>query len=135
MRWWCGLCSSAVRETGVAFVGVAGAARETDIAFAGVNGLILGGWSRALVLWVSSAGVSRCALVSWVSNASVGAHVVAHLLHARPFGVARLFERSHESGRARPHVVMMLDVTRSAGCSLRSHPPSRRDGASLAISR
>ena len=149
MRWWCGLCSSAVRETGVAFVGVAGAARETDIAFVGVNGLVLGGWSRALVSWVSSAGVScralvsrvssagvsRRALVSWVSNASVGAHVVAHLLHARPFGVARLFERSHESGRARPHVVMMLDVTRSAGCSLRSHPPSRRDGASLAISR
>ena len=149
MRWWCGLCSSAVRETGVAFVGVVGAGGETGVAFAGVNGFVLGvsrralvWWvssvsvsCRALVWWVSSVGVSCRALVSWVSSASVGAHVVAHLLHARPFGVARLFERSHESGRARPHVVMMLDVTRSTGCSLRSHLPSRCDGASLAISR
>ena len=73
MRWcvlrWCVLCSSAVRETGVAFAGLVGVGGETAIAFAGVNGPVLGGWSRALV--------------SWVSSASVGAHVVAHSLHAR----------------------------------------------------
>ena len=78
---------------------------ETGVAFAGVNGPVLGGWSRAMVLWVSCVGVSRrvlvlwvsCAcvsrraLVSWVSNASVGAHGVARQLHPRPFGDARLF--------------------------------------------
>ena len=66
---WCGLCSSAVRETGVAFAVLVGVGGETAIAFAGVNGPVLGGWSRALV--------------SRVSSASVGAHVVAHSLHAR----------------------------------------------------
>ena len=65
------LCLSAVGETGVAFAGVVGAARETGVAFAGVNGPVLGGWSRALVSWVSSASVGRRALVSWVSNVSV----------------------------------------------------------------
>ena len=73
MRWcvlrWCVLCSSAVRETGVAFAGLVGVGGETGVAFAGVNGPVLGGWSRALV--------------SRVSSASVGAHVVAHSLHAR----------------------------------------------------
>ena len=63
LRWWCGLCSSAfretrvafvgvvgsVRETGNAFVGVVGVARETGVAFAGVNGPVLGLWGRALV--------------------------------------------------------------------------------------
>ena len=85
LRWWCGLCSLAVRETGVAFAGLVGAARETGIAFAGmagaggetgvafagmvgaggetrvafagVNGPVLGGWSRAMVLWVSCRAV------------------------------------------------------------------------------
>ena len=57
-------------ETGVAFAGVVGAARETGVAFAGVNGPVLGGWSRALVSWVSSASASRRALVSRVSSAS-----------------------------------------------------------------
>ena len=66
---WCVLCSSAVRETGVAFAGLVGVGGETGVAFAGVNGPVLGGWSRALV--------------SGVSSASVGAHVVAHSLHAR----------------------------------------------------
>ena len=70
---------------------------ETGVAFAGVNGPVLGGWSRALVSWVSCVTVGRRALVSWVSyvsvgrralvsrvsSASVGAHVVAHSLHAR----------------------------------------------------
>ena len=73
MRWcvlrWCVLCSSAVRETGVAFAGLVGVGGETGVAFAGVNGPVLGGWSRALV--------------SWVSYVSVGARVVAHSLHAR----------------------------------------------------
>ena len=81
LRWWCGLCSLAVRETGVAFAGVGGvggetgiafaglvgAARETGIAFAGVNGPVLGGWSRAMVLWVSCASVSRRVLASGVA--------------------------------------------------------------------
>ena len=61
----------AVGETGVAFAGVVGAAHETGIAFAGVNGPVLGGWSRALVSWVSSASVSRRALVLWVSCRAV----------------------------------------------------------------
>ena len=94
---WCVLCSSAVRETGVAFAGVVGVGGETGVAFAGVNGPVLGGWSRALVSGVSCVTVSRRSLVSWVSyvsggrrglvlrvsSASVGAHVVAHSLHAR----------------------------------------------------
>ena len=66
------MCLSAVRETGVAFVGLVGGGCETGVAFAGVNGPVLGGWSRALVLWVSSASVGRRAVVSWVSSASVG---------------------------------------------------------------
>ena len=70
--------SSAARETGVAFAGVVGGGSETGVAFAGANGTVLGGWSRALVLWVSSASVGRRALVLWVSSASVGAHAVAH---------------------------------------------------------
>ena len=41
------------RETGVAFAGVLGGPVETAVAFAGVNGPVLGGLSRALVLWVS----------------------------------------------------------------------------------
>ena len=61
----------AVRETCVAFAGVVGAVRETCVAFAGVNGPVLGGWSRALVSWVSSASVGRRALVSWVSCRAV----------------------------------------------------------------
>ena len=61
----------AARETGVAFAGVVGAAHETGIAFAGVNGPVLGGWSRALVSWVSSASVGRRALVLWVSCRAV----------------------------------------------------------------
>ena len=83
--WWCGLCSSAfretrvafvgvvgsVRETGIAFAGVVGVARETGVAFAGVNGPVLGLWGRALVSWVSNVSVSRRALVSWVSCVSV----------------------------------------------------------------
>ena len=70
--WWCyRLCLSAVDETGVAFARVVGAVRETGIAFAGVNGPVLGGWSRALVSWVSSASVSRRALVLWVSCRAV----------------------------------------------------------------
>ena len=122
---WCVLCSSAVRETGVAFAGMVGmggetgvafaglvgVGGETGVAFAGVNGPVLGGWSRALVSWVSCVtvgrralvsrvsyvSVGRRALVSWVSyvsvgrralvsrvsSASVGARVVAHSLHAR----------------------------------------------------
>ena len=70
--------SPAVRETGVAFVGVVGGGGETGVAFAGANGRVLGGWSRALVLWVSGASVSRRALVLWVSSVCVGAHAVAH---------------------------------------------------------
>ena len=61
----------AVRETGVAFAVVVGAVRETCVAFAGVNGPVLGGWTRALVSWVSSASVGRRALVSWVSCRAV----------------------------------------------------------------
>ena len=108
---WCVLCSSAVRETGVAFAGMVGmggetgvafaglvgVGGETGVAFAGVNGPVLGGWSRAVVSWVSCVtvgrralvsrvsyvSVGRRALVSWVSYVSVGAHVVAHSLHAR----------------------------------------------------
>ena len=41
--------------------------RETGVAFAGVYGPVLGGWSRALVLWVSNVSVGRRALVLWVS--------------------------------------------------------------------
>lgn len=70
--------SPAVRETGVALAGVVGAGSETGVAFAGANGPVLGGWSRALVLWVSSVSVSRRALVLGVSSACVGAHAVAH---------------------------------------------------------
>ena len=51
------MCSSAVGETGIAFAGVVGAVRETGVAFAGVNGPVLGGWSRAMVLWVSCRAV------------------------------------------------------------------------------
>ena len=65
--WWCGLCSSAFRETGVAFAGVVGVGCETGVAFAGVDGPVLGLWGRALVSWVSNVSVSRRALVSWVS--------------------------------------------------------------------
>ena len=79
------------RETGVAFAGVVGAGGETGVAFAGVNEPVLGGWSRALVSWVSSGSVSGRALVLRVSNESIADHVVAHQLHARPFGAARLF--------------------------------------------
>ena len=70
--------SSVGGETGVAFAGVVGGGGETGVAFVGVNGPVLGGWSRALVLWVSSVSVSRRALVLWVSSACVGAHTVAH---------------------------------------------------------
>ena len=65
------MCLSAVGETGVAFAVVVGAVRETCVAFAGVNGPVLGGWSCALVSWVSSASVGRRALVSWVSCRAV----------------------------------------------------------------
>ena len=58
------MCLLAVRETGIAFAGLVGAVRETCVAFAGVNGPVFGGWSRALVSWVSSASVGRRALVS-----------------------------------------------------------------------
>ena len=82
VRWCCRLCSSVVRETRVAFVGVVGAARETGIAFAGVVGAaretgvafagvvgpVLGLCGRALVSWVSCVSVSRRALVLWVSS-------------------------------------------------------------------
>jgi hypothetical protein len=47
----------AVRETGIAFAGLVGAVRETCVAFAGVNGPVFGGWSRALVSWVSCRAV------------------------------------------------------------------------------
>ena len=47
----------AAHETGIASAGVVGGAHETGIAFAGVNGPVLGGWSRALVLWVSCRAV------------------------------------------------------------------------------
>ena len=95
LRWWCGLCSLAVRETGVAFAGVVGAGGETGVAFAGVagaggetrvafagvvgaggetgvafagvNGPVLGGWGRALVSRVSSVSVGRRALASGVA--------------------------------------------------------------------
>ena len=111
---WCrGLCSSAFRETG--------------IAFAGVNGPVLSGWGRALASRVSNVGlwgralasrvslvsVSRRALVSWVSNASVGAHAVAHWLHARLVGVARLFQHCHESSHAPCDAAITLDVSPS----------------------
>ena len=62
---------SAARETGVAFAGVVGGGSETGVAFAGANGTVLGGWSRALVLWVSSASVGRRALVSRVPHSGV----------------------------------------------------------------
>ena len=65
------MCLAAVGETGVAFVGLVGGGCETGVAFAGVNGPVLGGRSRALVSWVSSASVGRRALVSRVSSASV----------------------------------------------------------------
>ena len=58
-------------ETGVAFAGVVGVGGETGVAFAGVNGLVLGGWSRALVSLVSNVSVSRRALVSLVSCRAV----------------------------------------------------------------
>ena len=70
------MCLAAVGETGVAFVGLVGAARETGVAFAGVNGPVLGGWSRAVVSWVSSASVGRRALVLWVSSRAVWGLVV-----------------------------------------------------------
>ena len=44
-----------------------GAGSETGIAFVGVDRPVLGGWSRALVLWVSNVSVGRRALVLWVS--------------------------------------------------------------------
>lgn len=71
LRWCCRLCSSAFRETRVAFVGVVGVARETGVAFAGVDGPVLSGWGRALVLRVSSVGLWGRALVSWVSSRAV----------------------------------------------------------------
>ena len=70
------MCLSAVGETGVAFAGVVGVGCETGVAFASVNGLVLGGWSRALVSWVSSASVGRRALVLWVSCRAVWGLVV-----------------------------------------------------------
>ena len=70
------MCLSAVRETGVAFVGLVGGGGETGVAFAGVNGPVLGGWSRAVVSWVSSASVGRRALVLWVSSRAVWGLVV-----------------------------------------------------------
>ena len=77
LRWWCGLCSLAVRETGIAFAGMVGAGGETRVAFAGVNGPVLGGWSRAMVLWVSCVGVSRRVLVLWVSCVGVSRRALA----------------------------------------------------------
>ena len=75
--WWCHRLRSAVgSETGIAFAVLAGSARETGVAFAGVNGPVLGGLSRALVLWVSNVSVGRCALVLWVSCRSVWGLVV-----------------------------------------------------------
>ena len=65
------MCLSAVGETGVAFAGLVGAVCETGVAFAGVNGPVFGGWSCAVVSWVSSASVNRRALVSWVSCRAV----------------------------------------------------------------
>ena len=70
------MCLLAVGETGVAFAGMVGAVRETGVAFAGVNGPVLGGWSRAVVLRVSSASVGRRALVLWVSCRAVWGVVV-----------------------------------------------------------
>ena len=70
------MCLLAVRETGIAFAGLVGAVRETCVAFAGVNGPVFGGWSRALVSWVSSASVGCRALVSWVSCRAVWGLVV-----------------------------------------------------------
>ena len=64
------------RETGVAFAGVLGGPVETAIAFAGVDRPVLGGWSSALVLWVSNVSVGRRALVLWVSCRSVWGLVV-----------------------------------------------------------
>ena len=52
-------------------MGLVGGGCETGVSFAGANGPVLGGWSRALVSWVSSASVGRRALVSRVSSASV----------------------------------------------------------------
>ena len=66
----------AARETGVAFVGLVGRGGETGVAFVGVNGPVLGGRSRALVSWVSSASASRRALVLWVSRRAVWGLVV-----------------------------------------------------------
>ena len=75
--WWCHrLWSLAVRETGVAFAGVVGGGGETGVAFAGKNGPVLGGWRRAVVLWVSGATASRRALVLWVSS---GLYCTNHL--------------------------------------------------------
>ena len=64
------------RETGIAFAVLAGPARETGVAFAGMDRPVLGGWSGALVLWVSNVSVGRCALVLWVSCRSVWGLVV-----------------------------------------------------------
>ena len=77
------MCLSAVGETCVAFAGLVGAVRETCVAFAGVNGPVFGGWSRALVSWVSSASVGRRALVSWVSSASVGRRALVSWVSCR----------------------------------------------------
>ena len=77
------MCLSAVGETGVAFAGVVGAAHETCIAFAGVNEPVLGGWSRAVVLWVSCVGVSRRVVVSWVSSASVSRRALVSWVSCR----------------------------------------------------
>ncbi len=76
LRWWCGLCSLAVRETGIAFAGMVGAGGETRVAFAGVNGPVLGGWGRALVSRVSSVSVGRRAVVLRVSCRAVWGRVV-----------------------------------------------------------
>ena len=61
------MCSSAFRETGIAFAGVVGVGCETGVAFAGVNGPVLGLWGRALASRVSNVSVSCRALASRVS--------------------------------------------------------------------
>ena len=60
-----------------------GTGGETGVAFAGVNGLVLCGWSRALVSLVSNVSVSRRALVSLVSIVSVSRRALVSWVSCR----------------------------------------------------
>ena len=114
------MCSSAVRETGVAFAGLVGVGGETGVAFAGVNGPVLGGWSRALVSGVSCVTVGRRALVSGVSSASVGRRALVSGVACR----AVLLEPSRSVSSAQQYAVwefkdgMSHAPVRSSSCSV-----------------